>query len=378
MNISEFTKCSNCGACYNVCPKKAITINKSKIFFEPEVNSHLCVDCGLCLRVCPVNSEFEKKEPLYACAGWHSDEKVVLKSSSGGAFFAIAQKIISSGGVVFAAVYSENFKNVEFASSDEVPLSKMQKSKYVESTVGLSFQRIKDELEKGRNVLFCGTPCQAAGLSMFLRKMYDNLIICDFACGGLPSHHIYDHYLNRMEEKYHSIVKSVDFRPKTHGWKRYAVKICFENEKVYNKLGIEDDYLKSFLCGRYTVRDYCLECKFSDCHAADITIADFWRHENLSTLNNTNGISLILCNSEKGKRLIDSISDQFSTCEVDLDKASYNHKKTELSASKVKKHKDFLDLYSRKGLHIACCEFIQISLISRMRNRLARIIYRRR
>jgi coenzyme F420-reducing hydrogenase beta subunit len=184
--------------------------------------------------------------------------------------------------------------------------------------VGFSFKKIKLELEKGRKVLFCGTPCQVAGLSQFLGKTYDNLITCDFACGGLPSHAIYQDYISSLENKYHSTIAKVDFRPKTHGWKRYAVLVSFKNGKVYNRLGVEDEYLKSFLYGKYTVRDYCLDCKFSDCHVSDITIADFWLHNKLSELNNENGISLVLCNSEKGKQMLESVNDSFLFSSLDV------------------------------------------------------------
>ena len=378
MNIGDFDKCSNCGACYNVCPKGAISVNSAGIFYAPTVNFDLCIDCGLCAKICPVNTQFEKKDPIYACAGWHNDKKVVLNSSSGGIFFSLAQQIIADGGVVFAAIYSDDCKTVEFASSDDVPLYKMQKSKYVESMVGDTFLKIKQNLLKGRNVLFCGTPCQASGLSRCLGKSYENLIICDFVCGGLPSHKIYQDYLKKMENQYHSTIKSVDFRPKTHGWKRYAVRINFQNGKIYNRLGVEDDYLKCFLNGRYTVRDYCLECKFSDCHVSDITIADFWRHDKLSNLKNKNGISLIVCNSIKGHNIITSIGNQFCFFTLDVEKATYNYKNTQITDAKLKKHDDFLALYEKTDLQTASKKFIPISLSKKIKYRLVRTIFRRR
>ena len=378
MNIADFNKCSNCGACYNICPKGAISVNSAGVFYDPKVNPELCVECGLCAKVCPVNTHFEKKVPIYACAGWHNDEKIVLNSSSGGMFWGLAQQIISEGGVVFGAVYSDDCKTVEFASSDDVPLYKMQKSKYVESTIGNAFRKIKREIEAGRKVLFCGTPCQAAGIAQFLGKSYDNLIICDFACGGLPSHQMYQKHLNGLEKKYRSEVQAVDFRPKTHGWKRYAIRIDFKNGKVYNRLGIEDDYLKSFLNGRYSVRDYCLECKFSDCHTADITIADFWRHDKLSALQNKDGISLILCNSEKGMRTIESLGNQFLFSKLDVEKAAYNYKKTDTSDIKLKKHADFLALYQETDLQTASRRFVPISFAKKIRYCIVRTICRRR
>lgn len=378
MNISDFKQCSNCGACYNACPKNAISVNKKGLFYSPEVNAELCIDCGLCAKICPVKGSFENKMPKYAYGGWHKNEQIVLNSSSGGVFSGIAKKSIEEGGAVFGAAYADDYKSVIFSSADEEILPKLLRSKYVESQVELSFRKVKVELEKGRKVLFCGTPCQVAGLCRFLGKDYDNLITCDFACGGLPSHHIYQEYLASLEKKYHSSVTSVDFRPKTHGWKRYAVQICFENGKVYNRLGVEDAYLKSFLYGKCTVRDYCLECKFSDCHTSDITIADFWLHEKLSSLKNENGISLILCNSERGKDVIDSVREQFWLTDLDVESASYNHKKTEMSEGEIRKRENFLKLCCEKDFYTAFETIFPCSIKTKLKNRIARIIYRKK
>ena len=376
MNIAEFTRCSNCGACYNVCPKDAISVISKGLFYKPEVNPDSCVDCSMCVKICPVNNHIEGKTPLYALAGWHYDKHVVLSSSSGGVFYGIAQHVIDNGGAVFSAVYSDSCETVVFASSDEFPIEKMLKSKYVESNVGRSFRDIKCTLESGRMVLFCGTPCQVAGLSQYLGKAYDGLITCDFACGGLPSHQIYQEHLKSLEKRYRAEVKVVDFRPKTHGWKRHALKISFSDGKNYVRLGTEDEYMKSFLYGKYTVRDECLECKFSDCHLSDITIADFWLHEQISTLRNDKGISLILCNTEIGRRILNSIEEKYIFSEIDVDKASYNNKKTQISDYRRQKHNDFLALYREKGLALACRKFIPTSLTDRVKNYFVRILFR--
>lgn len=376
MSIQRFQKCANCGACYNSCPTDAITISGDDLFYMPVVNSELCIDCSLCSKICPANQENETKLPTYACAGWNKDEDVVLCSSSGGVFYGLAQSVIARNGVVFGAVYTDDCKQVEFASTDQVPLKRFLKSKYVESLVGLSFRKIKEELGKQRLVLVCGTPCQIAGLNAFLGKTYENLITCDFACGGLPSHSVYQAHLEGLERKYCSAVNTVDFRPKTHGWKRYAIQVTFQNGKKYNRLGTEDDYLRSFLYGKYTVRDYCLECKFADSHVSDITIADFWLHNKISNLMHENGISLILCNTTKGKELLDQISKYYYFEELDIEKASYNNKRVEASELQKKKHADFLKVYKEKGLSAACNTYLRNSAKTRLKNWIFRMVFR--
>ena len=37
-NISDFSKCSNCGACYNICPVQAIDVNQEDVFYQVKGN----------------------------------------------------------------------------------------------------------------------------------------------------------------------------------------------------------------------------------------------------------------------------------------------------------------------------------------------------
>ena len=352
MNISQFKQCSDCGACYNICPKGAISVDDGGLFYVPVVDESLCVDCSRCVGVCPVNNEIGSNKPISAFGGWHKDDKVVSGSSSGGVFYGIAEDVVSHGGVVFAAVLSDDCRTVDFASSDDMPLSRMMKSKYVESRVNLSFKRVEKELDSGRRVMFVGTPCQVAGLMSYLGKDRENLITCDFACGGLPSHRIYSDYLGGLEKKYGSDIESVDFRSKSHGWKRYVIRVRFGNGKEYVRLGIEDPYLKSFLYGKCSVREYCLDCKFPEHHMSDISIADFWRHDKMSSLENKNGISLILCNTGKGRAALDAVRDRFELAELEVDKASYNNR-IHISEKAKAKHSSFLKDYKSGGLKYA-------------------------
>lgn len=376
MNISDFNQCSNCGACYNICPKKAINVKKDSLFYYPTVDENLCVNCSLCVHICPVNNAIEKNEPIYACAGWHRDNNIVLDSSSGGMFHGIAEGVLSKGGVVFSAAFSDDNKSVHIVSSDEVSLDKIRKSKYVESVIGDSFGKIKENLSEGRLVLFCGTPCQVAGLYRYLGEKNDLLITCDFACGGLPSHAIYKDYLEELERKYRSSVKKVDFRPKSHGWERHAIWVEFDNGKVYNRLGTEDPYLRSFLYGKYTVRDCCLECKFSDNHLSDITIADFWRYKELSDLKHEDGISLLLCNTLKGRQVVDNLKDCYYLVELDVEKAAYNNKIKK--SNKISEHRAFLNCYVKNGLKVAYKTFVPNSFKNKIKSYVARKVLRKK
>lgn len=378
MNISAFQACANCGACSSLCPHDAITVSQDGLFYRPVVNEEKCTHCGLCSSLCPLNTDTEAFRPIYACFGWHNSAEVVLSSSSGGVFHGLAENAVAQGGVAFGAAYTQDLQAVCFSSTDEEDLSQIKKSKYVESLTGDSFQQVKAALAAGRKVLFCGTPCQVAGLYAYLGSRPEALVTCDFACGGLPSHKIYQDYIRDLEHKYGAPVASIDFRPKTHGWRRYAVKATFQNGRVYNRLGAEDPYLRSFLYGKYTVRDNCLECKFSDHHASDITIADFWLSKELSGRENSDGTSLILCNTPAGQQAMEGLREQYILQALSLSDASYNHKKTEAMPEDKVRHAAFLKLFQERGLDAACSKYLPVSLKNRWKNRLRRMLHKSR
>lgn len=376
-NISAVKNCANCGSCVSICPRSAIRIGEDKLFYYPAVDEKKCIDCGLCLEHCPVNHIPEATDPIAAFGGWSRDEQLVLNSSSGGAFGALAEKVIGEGGVVFGYAFTKDRRSVVARSSDETELRELRKSKYVESLPSDAFSRAKAALKEGRKVMFCAAPCQIAGLKAYLGKEYDDLLTCDFACGGFPSHALYREYIGELEKKYHSEAVSVDFRPKTHGWERHAILVRFKNGKQYNRLGTEDNWFRAFLYGKLTVRDNCLSCPFSDHHAADITLADFWKYRSCSDLKHGSGISLILCNSEKGLGYVRSVQKQMLLTGQQTEKAAYNNRPTSVSEGEKKRRDDFLLSCREHGFAYACKKHLPLSGKQKIKERAARVLYRK-
>lgn len=54
--------CCGCWACYNVCPKSAISMKDDIEGFKyPVIDNDICIECGLCQKVCPIKIATERK-----------------------------------------------------------------------------------------------------------------------------------------------------------------------------------------------------------------------------------------------------------------------------------------------------------------------------
>ncbi len=357
MSITKFKECANCGACYNMCTQDAIFVNDEKTFYRVMVDKDKCIECGLCEKICPINVETDTPQiQTQAYFGKHIDKDVVASSSSGGAFAAFSKIILEESGIVFSAGYTDDFKRVVFKNTDETPLHTLMRSKYVESSVNTAFRQIENELSKERKVLFCGTPCQVAGLKAYLKKEYKNLVVVDFLCGGLASHKMYLEHICDKEKTYGSKIENVNFRPKTAGWEEHALLIDFKNGKKYEQPMALDPYFYSFVSAHLNVRDYCYKCKFANKHISDITLADFWKYRKVTNSpKNHDGLSQVLVNTFKGQQLLEkafsSMNLNFIKSELIVDVEARTP-----TISVMNKRKEFLKTYEKKGLQAAAVD----------------------
>lgn len=84
------------------------------------------------------------------------------------------------GGVVFGAKFNQQWP-AEITHTESIKdLSAFRGSKYMQASVGQSYRKAKSFLDQGRMVLYSGTPCQIAGLNLYLQRPYNNLIDCRF------------------------------------------------------------------------------------------------------------------------------------------------------------------------------------------------------
>jgi len=320
MAIDRLTKteCCGCNACGDVCPVNAISFaTDNEGFWYPEVDATKCIECGLCEKICPnINIERLKHndwpEPKEAIAAINLNMVERWDSTSGGAYSVFANKVLSDGGYVSGAVYTEDCHVKNYVTNDPADMPRLRSSKYLESYAEGLYSNIESLLKTGQKVLACGTPCQMAALKAYLRKDYENLIIIDFVCRGVNSPKVYRKYLDSLEARFGSKIISIKAKNKELGWRNLTRKVVFENGQSYYGVLMEDDFRRGYHTNVYC-RPSCYSCVFKGFpRMSDITVGDFWGIEKYApNLDNNIGTSLILINSEKGRSFFESVKDKF-------------------------------------------------------------------
>lgn len=316
-NIEEIAEnlCCSCGACYNICPVGAISMQENEEgFLTPVIDEAKCTNCGLCLKACPsLNTEF-KNNPQPECYAAMADDELRMKSSSGGIFTLLAEYILDKGGYVCGAAFDDNWDVHHIIVNNKEDLAKLRGSKYVQSNTEDCYKQIKKLLDDDKYVLFSGCPCQVAGLYSFLGKNYEKLYTVDILCHGSPSPGVWQKYLNENFNK-NDIIK-INFRDKNKiGWSCSHCTISTKNGDAI----VTDDFTKLFHSS-INLRESCYNCDYSKKpRPADITLGDFWGiSDHIKGLNDGKGLSFILTNNQKGQFLFNEIADKTQKWDINL------------------------------------------------------------
>lgn len=341
--------CTGCKACQQSCPKKAIKMKKDKEgFYYPAIDEKLCIKCGLCKKVCPMsnNCKIEKfEQKVYY--GINTDEEILLKSASGGAFTSIAKSFCDKNYVIFGATIDKKLKVKHCYIQDIAKIYMFRKSKYVQSDIGDSYIEAEKFLTNGKKVLFSGTPCQIAGLKKFLKKEYDNLLCVDLICHGVPSQKVFDKYISDTEKKYKDKIKNVNFRKKVLKYNEYNsrnLEICFENKKSKIENVYKNPYLKGY-SKKLFYRPSCSKCIFANSkRISDITIADCWGIEKINPkLDVHKGVSLLIFNTNRGYKILNSINKEINMNSTSIDFAIKENEAIREKSKFNKNRKYFFD-----------------------------------
>lgn len=316
IQITDKTQCCGCNACGDACAHKAITFRTDfEGFWYPEINKEFCTQCGLCEKICPIlhpaNKIVRYDEPR-VFAAYTKDEAIRIDSTSGGIHSMLAQAMYNKNAFVGGAIYNDDHTVSQIIDDNPARLPEIRSSKYLQSDASGVYKEIRQKLRDGREVFFCGCPCQIQALYSFLgNKEYDNLTTCDFICRGVNSPKVFLKYMEMLERQYGALATNIKFKNKKWGWHNFSMRVNFANGKEYCKDRYHDLFFIGYLAAGNFTRPSCYDCQFKGFpQKADITLADFWGIEDIDqTMDQDLGTSLVMINSEKGLSLFESIKD---------------------------------------------------------------------
>lgn len=359
--LALHNECYGCNACISSCPVSAVTKREDdKGFLYPSIDYEKCINCHKCEEVClGVHQSHPFNEPIACFALQHKDDKVLLKSSSGGAFVAISDYILSKKGVVFGAVYdSENVRVIHSIAHNPLERDKMCGSKYVQSDMQDTLLSLKECLNNGEIVLFSGTPCQIAAVYSFLgNKVYSNLFTIDLICHGIPSPKVFRSHIKYEEKKQKSKIVDYKFRSKIFGYE-HNNEAVFENKK--RECSIHTKRIMKF----YTMnmRDSCYECQFANSkRVGDLSIGDLWRKPKYVDLRKVSGLSTVLVNTEKGNLLLEAIKDKVELVPL---KDQFNRSALSHPVEHTEKVDEFWDFFSSHSYEEVLDKYARLSVKS--------------
>lgn len=330
LTICEEKMCAGCMACVDACPKGAVRVKPGIDFYRPTINQEKCIDCGRCVKVCQQLHPAGFREPAIWYQGWAEDPSERGASSSGGFASAIARSFVASGGVVCACAFFEG--RFGFAVADDPgEIDRFRGSKYVKSDPTGIYSQVRDLLKDGRRVLFIGLPCQVSAMRNFVgERLEERLYTADLICHGTPSPQLLKMFLRERGYELDSL-KDIAFRRKA----RFQLR---DGSATIDKPGVVDRYLIAFLEGLdYT--ENCYSCAYARRErVSDLTLGDSWGTELGDEADG--GISLALCQTEKGEKLLGDAG--LKLLSVDKERAAANNKQLKRPAEPPSSRTRFL------------------------------------
>lgn len=193
------------------------------------------------------------------------NDTIKKRSSSGGAFYDLAEKAIKRQYYVSGCVWDSKLEAKHTVSNTLEDVQRMQGSKYVQSEMGETYKIIISLLQKDEKVLFSGTPCQASAVGKLASKINKrhNLLSVAIVCHGVASPLAWKTYKLWDEKQVNSKLIHVNFRNKDkEGYKNTYTKYEYESGKsIYRPTYLPTNkFIEATLVYNLGIRKSCEKC----------------------------------------------------------------------------------------------------------------------
>lgn len=275
----------------------------------------------------------------------------------------LAEYVTRNGGVVYGVIQEQ--QGIIYQRADTVEMvQRFRGSKYVQvNAVGI-YRQIEKDISDQKKVLVIGTPCLIAGILSYMdnmdskRNYQEYLITVDLLCHGtVPQRYLKEHIaVIGKKIKYDQIT----FRSNIPG-ENYKLILKKNGKVVYSRRAESDLYFYSFLSS-VAVRKSCINCKYKNiARCGDITLGDFLGlGKEIPFSEKEAGIhpSLILVNSDAGKKLVENIRSEICLFPRTLEEAvnggpSLRMDDSDKNSEWIKRRKKFHTLYPTLGFEKA-------------------------
>lgn len=362
----SLSQCSGCGLCAKVCKQGAITmVWQADGFYYPSIDSAKCTNCGACKTVCPFqDAGFTGFKTIQAYAVKHCDP-VRQKSSSGGFFTALSDYVLQNSGVVYGAVWDDDYSVTHIRADNVADRDRMRGSKYMQSNIAKVFTPIKADVSAGIPVLFTGTPCQCAAIvRMFGKEQPDNLLIMDVVCHGVLPQSFFKSYLAQIKERHpEKTVEAVNLRDKRYGLE--AVGITFTDGSVYHS---KQDYFYKVYAMHALQRPSCFACTCAaEGRFSDFTVGDFWgiQHSH-AELQDALGVSLALVNTPRAEKIMSSLAEKLQCVAVQPEEYLPYQPNLRKPTQRGGNAEKFVHYYTKHGYQKTMHRFFDVTLARRI------------
>ena len=356
-------KCCGCGACAQICPQKCIQMIADETGFKyPQINETLCIDCHLCIKICPSATPKTNTNTIQpqCFAGIHRSEKILMESSSGGAFSAIADAFDDDDCTIFGVAYNQDLVVEHRFVENATDIASFKKSKYVQSDTKNTFQEVKNFLLQGKRVMYTGTPCQIAGLKSFLQTDYNNLLCIDLICTGISSPLMFRKSIECIEKKANKKITNNDMRSKIKKddhWIVINTAIQFDDGTTLSNT--DTNRYKACYGQSLGFRESCYECSYAKLpRVSDITIADWWGGvDTIPGMKEDRGTSLIMFNNQKWITLYGKINHTMLLTKVDIKDAVKQNPTLWRPTPRQKRNDDFWEDFTKKPIESVLAKY---------------------